>query len=318
MTYTANNPLTQMNELIAAAKRDLPALLRQDTQRYEHQIAALVDSIPLGGGDHTIILLAGPSGSGKTTTAHKIAEGLKGRGAGAVTISLDHFYLGQGRAPKHEDGTYDYETVHALDLPLVHDALLGLIRHGRYEIPRFDFMRGARAADTIPVNLPENGIAIVEGIHAMNPLIVETLPKESLRTVYICVEHGIFDGEDQILSPRSMRLIRRMTRDFRFRNSSPQNTLEMWTSVIRGESKYLVPFQSRADVSIDSYHSSEVFFFRQEALQLCAMVEEEHPGYETARGIMAALSGFESANTGLIPPDSLLREFLGGSSLQYE
>ena len=308
----SQTPKTQLSEINEAARGAPEALIAQDNGRYHAQIRAVADEIELGAGRHTIILLAGPSGAGKTTTAHNIAAALEHRGAGATTISLDNFYLGLGFAPKHEDGSFDYETVHALDLPLVHEAFLSLITHGRCIMPRFDFMKGARAADSIEIELEENGIAIVEGIHAMNPLIADSLPKECLKTVYISVESGVYEGDDQLLSPRNMRLCRRIVRDSIFRNSSPENTLDMWSSVVSGEARYLLPYKDLADVTIDSFHSSEPCVFRSEILRLCATVEEGSPGYQAARSLMAGVAPFAPICHTLVPADSLLREFIGG------
>ncbi len=180
-------------------------------------------------------------------------------------------------------------------------------------MPRFDFKARSPAADTIPIELGAGDIAIVEGIHAMNPLIVDSLPKNSLYKLYVSVESGIYENGEMKIAPRDIRLTRRMLRDHYFRASSPQHTLFLWDGVVRGEDEYLFPYADLADMQINSFHSYEMCVYRDAALELLGLVREGEHNYSLARKLMRSLTPFRGIKEGCVPDASLIREFIGGS-----
>ncbi len=292
------------------------ARIKMDDEIYEDKMIKIADYVASPENNIKIIMLAGPSGSGKTTTANMLRRRLGLIGVSADIISLDHFYLGPAKMPKGPDGEPDFESVHALDLELMHECFINLINKGKCTIPKFSFKDGGRVG-SIEVALSKNGVAIVEGIHALNPLIVGTLPADSLLKIYVSVESGVFEDDELVLSPRDLRLIRRMVRDQIFRNATVERTLEMWDGVIRGEKEYLYAHKDTADLDINSMHSYEPCLFRDRAMKLLGYVDSSSPFYLKVRNLMSAIEPFESLDEDLVPPQSLLREFIGGGIYEY-
>ncbi|HCC34176.1 MAG TPA: nucleoside kinase [Ruminococcaceae bacterium] len=297
-----------------AALKDPDKFVRGVESKYASALKRVCEIIAKNAHEHKIIMLCGPSGSGKTTTAAMMAARLKKEhGVGAVTISLDNFYMGGNRAPLLGDGRFDYESVYALNLEAINTSFLSLIKTGRCEMPRFDFKARSPALDTIPVELKEGDIAIVEGIHAMNPLITDCLPKRSLYKLYVSVESGIYENGELKVAPRDIRLTRRMIRDHHFRNSSPQHTLFLWDGVVEGEDKYLFPYADTADMQLNSFHSYEMCTYRNAAIELLEQVKAGEHNYGLARRLIRSLVPFERLDEGRVPDSSLIREFIGGS-----
>ena len=279
--------------------------------RYRNIICRVAEQA-VSSGAASIILLAGPSASGKTTTAGKIAQALVESGHAAYTVSLDNFYLNQELSPRLPDGTPDFETVHALDIPLIHDTFCRLMRDGRCELPRFDFTTGQRSAQTEQLFLEKGDVVIVEGLHALNPLIYEAFPPENLLKVYVSVSSRIYTEKGKIvLNKRNLRFVRRLIRDSRFRATDVYKTFTLWQSVQRGEDLYLFPYRGNADVRINSIHLYEPCVFREEAVHMLRRVEPEHPFYRDAVRMIASLERFVAISREFVPEESLLREFLG-------
>lgn len=279
--------------------------------RYRNIICRVAEQA-VSSGAASIILLAGPSASGKTTTAGKIAQALVESGHAAYTVSLDNFYLNQELSPRLPDGTPDFETVHALDIPLIHDTFCRLMRDGRCELPLFDFTTGQRSAQTEQLFLEKGDVVIVEGLHALNPLIYEAFPPENLLKVYVSVSSRIYTEKGKIvLNKRNLRFVRRLIRDSRFRATDVYKTFTLWQSVQRGEDLYLFPYRGNADVRINSIHLYEPCVFREEAVHMLHRVEPEHPFYRDAVRMIASLERFVAISREFVPEESLLREFLG-------
>lgn len=280
-------------------------------ERYRNIIRRVAEQA-VAAGTASMILLAGPSASGKTTTAGKIAQALIESGHGAYTVSLDNFYLNQDCSPRFPDGTPDFETVHALDIPLLHETFYQLMQSGQCELPLFDFQTGSRSAQTQRLVLEKGDVVIVEGLHALNPLIYEAFPPEHLLKVYVSVSSRIYAENGKIvLNKRNLRFVRRLIRDRRFRGTDVHETFSLWQSVQRGEDLYLFPFRGNADVRINSIHLYEPCVFREEAIAMLRRVEPEHPFYRDAVRMIGCLQRFVPLARELAPENSLLREFMG-------
>ena len=259
-----------------------------------------------------IVMLAGPSSSGKTTTASILSRNINRRGGRAYTVSLDDFYHPRSVGyPLDENGKPDYECVEALDVELLRSKLGELVEKGKSELPVFDFKSGERINNAKCIELCENDIIIVEGLHALNPLITDTLNEENLFRIYVSVSTRIYDDEGNVvLSKRDLRFVRRMVRDYRFRSTSVERTFEIWQSVTRGEDKYLFPYEHLADVKLDSFHPCEPCVFAKRAIDLLSCVKNQEYSAK-ADSLSSKLSLFRNTDYTLLPADSLLREFTG-------
>lgn len=257
-------------------------------------------------------MLAGPSSSGKTTTAALLSQKLELMGCKAYTVSLDDFYLPHSFGyPLDENGMPDYECVEALDVELIHLCLGELLRRGKISLPVFDFHTGKRINNAKNIVLKENDVIIVEGLHALNPIITDTLNKSNLFKIYVSVSSRIYEDDGSVmLSKRDLRFVRRMVRDYSFRSTSVKKTFEVWESVMRGEDKYLFPFENLADIKINSFHPCEPCVLAKRAIALLSdALGGEHN--EKASQMISKLDLFENIDYSILPKDSLLREFTG-------
>lgn len=257
-----------------------------------------------------IVLLAGPSAAGKTTTALKLCESFKSFGKRCVTVSLDDFYRLKGEYPVHESGAPDYETVEAIDLPLFEMRFKELFKTGSSLFPVFDFVAGTRSETVKKVKLSDFDIMIIEGLHALNPKITDCLSAISAVKLYINTE-GAFEADgEEILKNSDFRFIRRLIRDYHYRNSTAENTLRLWDMVTEGEEKHLLPFKERADIKLNSLHFYEPCLFAGEAAELLSSLPESDPHFEKCKILTQHLKLFENLSESSVPKDSLLREFI--------
>lgn len=301
-----------LKQINAFAKNSPLPFIEQAERAFRESVCRAVNTVEGSEGKCKVIMLSGPSASGKTTTARKIKEELALRGCGAIIISLDDFYLGEGKAPLLPNGEPDYESVYALDLPELERCLLSLMLEGFCDMPIFDFPAKNPAPERRHLELGKHDIAIVEGIHALNPLITEHLPEQGVLKLYISVKQGIKAEEDELLSHQDIRLIRRMVRDYQYRGALPEESLIMWDSVCEGEKRYIQPFKRISDQTINSIHIYEPCVFRKIAVPLFSMISPDSSRAPLANRLIRALECFEPIEADLVPPDSLLREFLGG------
>ena len=276
---------------------------------FRERINALCDRVVSESG-RVLVMLAGPSSSGKTTTANLLADGIRKTGRGATVISLDDFYLGSEVLFTFEDGTVDYETVKALDLPCISSTMHALLRDGEAMIPRFNFRSGSRDGYTA-VRVREDEVIILEGLHALNPLITEPLSDEAMIKLYISVSSRIADEKGILMSKRDLRFIRRLIRDYHHRNSDAERTFYLWKGVRMGEDRYLFPYSDRADIKIDSIHPYEVCVFRKEAEKLLDSVAPDSIYYTEAKLLKDKITKFIEKDSGIVPDGSLLNEFIG-------
>lgn len=301
------NTLSVINKNVA---EDVKSFIDRCEERFDSYVDGVVKSF-LSDSDYDIVLLAGPSSSGKTTTAGIIAQKIRSSGRNAYIVSLDDFYLNREDIPVNDEGLKDYENVTALDIGLIHKSFADLIEKRKAELPVFDFTTGTRSEKTKQISLEKDDVLVVEGLHALNPVITEGLDESHLYRIYISVSSRIFADDGKILlNKRNIRLIRRMIRDYEHRNSSVENTLQMWQGVLNGEDKFLFPFESFADVKINSFHSYEPCLFRNEALSLLDELSEKSEYYDKAEELKSALSLFNEIDASFLPQNSLLNEFI--------
>lgn len=303
-----NNRLEHINEL---AKENPKAIIARAELRYRNIINNIAERV-LDDTGREIIMLAGPSSSGKTTTAKKIAETFTSLGMKTYVISLDDFYLDREQIPGYAEGCPDFETVNALDLPCLSATLKSLMEGKTTKIPKFDFLTGKRSSDYTLLTLDKNDAVIVEGLHALNPVVTSDLRNLKMLKIYISVSSRIYDNKGRIiLNKRNIRFTRRMIRDYNFRGSSVENTYNLWKSVCDGEDKYLFPYEDMADVRINSIHLCEPCLFRDTALKLLEEAQLPEEFRHDAKKLAESLKLFESIPDSLVPSDSLLREFIG-------
>lgn len=284
-------------------------IISESEKRYKDIIEATAEKICSGEG-RTLVMVAGPSSSGKTTTSKLLKKAIEKMGRRAKMISLDDFYRSQGEIYFFEDGTVDYETVKALDVDYIGECLHSLMNEGRCRLPRFSFHSKKREyyVETVA---EQDDIIIVEGLHALNPVITDQLENEQMVKIYVSVSSRIFDGDEVLMSKRDIRLVRRMIRDFHHRNSSPENTFYLWNGVRMGEDRYLFPFEDRADIKIDSIHPYEVCAFKDVALKVLDRMDKKSVYYPAAQELKEKVSKFISIGESSVPEGSLLNEFIG-------
>lgn len=280
-------------------------------KRYEKIIDEIVLKISSSKG-REIVMLAGPSSAGKTTTARKIKLGLDKKGKKAFVLSLDDFYLNRDEIPYLPDGTQDYETVYALDLKRLENDLNALLRGEKVRTPVFDFTLGKRSVTKYnDIVLGKDDVVIIEGLHALNPVITEKIQGNLLK-IYINVSTRIYDEDGNIvLNKRALRFIRRMVRDYKFRDSTVENTCKLWKNVTKGEDEYLFPYRDNADIKADTIHLYEPCVLKHQALKMIGedRISEEYKN--DIQKIVTSLDMFTDVDENMVPSDSLLREFLG-------
>ena len=307
------NILSNINSL---AKSNPNMLIVTAEEAYNNEVDAIANQI-INNKNCKIILLAGPSGSGKTTTAHILKSKLKKANILAQVVSLDHFFLPFDKMPKLENGDPDFESVYSLDVPEIHKCLGQLIDTGKTSIPVFSFQTKKRENKGHLIDISNGGILIVEGLHALNPVLTDKLPQNALFKIYISVNCMVADDDGKkLLSSRQMRLIRRMSRDHIYRDTSALYTLKLWTSVVKGEEKYLYPFKDKADVLLKTYHCYEPCVFKNIILNLLKDLPTTADNYDYIMSAKNALEKFNDINIDLIPNSSLIREFLPGGDFE--
>lgn len=292
-------------------------LVKDADIRYDLELNQVVNKI-LNNKNYRIILLAGPSGSGKTTTAHILKNKLISNGKKVEVISLDHFFLPLEKMPLQENGEKDFESVYSLDIPQIHRCFDELITKGKTDIPIFSF-KDLSNNERHVIDISDGGLLIVEGLHALNPVLTNELNNNSLLKIYISVNRTLVDDENnRLLSSRQLRLIRRMSRDFLYRNTDALGTLKLWTSVVKGEEKYLYCFKDNADIKFATFHSYEPCVFKNIIIALLKDLPETAENYDYIMDVKKALERFETISTDLVPETSLIREFIPGGVYETE
>ena len=302
--------LWHLDELIPQLMNSPKQFILECCDHYKQRVYQVAESIA-SNPYHRIVMLAGPSGSGKTTTARFLKEALAKQGVSSIVVSLDDFYLGRGKAPKLESGEYDYESVYALDVPLLQSCLLSLIEKRSCLLPQFDFNSSAPKEEKIPIQLNEGDLIIFEGIHALNPIILNCLPTQYITTIYISVETTVFGYHDTIIPPREIRLARRLVRDSIYRNADAYRTLHLWNGVVEGEDKYLFPYKNTVDYVLSTFHEFEPSILKSYLLPLLQTVTMDYPNYDLAYDLLRDYEQFPELDKALLPDDCLIHEFIG-------
>lgn len=298
--------LEKINDSVIYNKKDF---ISECENFYRRQLEKVTDDICKNDG-RVLVMLAGPSSSGKTTTAEMLKKYLISKGRSAVVISLDDFYRDQTESFYFEDGTIDYETVKSIDTQCVSSCMESLLHYGKAMIPRFSFHSKMREGYT-NMTVGSREVIIVEGLHAMNPEITQPLINENMLKVYVSVSSRIYkDGKD-FMTKSNMRFIRRLIRDYHFRNSSVEHTFYLWKGVRMGEDRYLFPHSDRADIRIDSIHPYELCVFKDIGIKLLDHIGCDSIYYPTAFELKAKLREFVSLSESVVPDTSLLKEFIG-------
>lgn len=261
-----------------------------------------------------MVLIAGPTSSGKTTFAGKLGMALRVQGIKPVTISVDNYFVERENNPVDENGNYDFECIEAIDVELLNSQLNDLLSGKEVELPTFDFSTGHKNYLGNKLKLQEDEILIIEGIHCLNDELTNHIPNENKFKVYISDLTVLNIDYYNRISTTDTRLIRRIARDHQFRGYSALHTLKMWDSVNRGERKYIFPYQEQADCMFNSSIIYELSVLKDIVIPLLEEIDNSNPEYSEARRLIVLLRYFESIKeTDLIPNNSLLREFIGGS-----
>ena len=282
----------------------------------EKKMAQIADEITRRKGTK-LVLIAGPSSSGKTTTCKRLSVQLAVNGIRPVNISLDDYFVDRENTPRDEKGDYDYEHLHALNLPLFNEQLAALFRGEEVELPRYDFQTGTSGRSGKKLRLGKNEILVVEGIHALNPELTAQIPNEQIYRIYASALTTILLDKHNYIPTTDNRLLRRIIRDHKYRGVSAKETIRRWPSVRAGENKWIFPFQENADAMFNTAMLFELAVIKCQAEPLLEQVPENCPEYAEAYRLRKFLSYIRPIPETQIPPTSLLREFLGGSSFKY-
>ena len=268
-------------------------------------------------GDVKVVLIAGPSSSGKTTSAKKLSLHLQALGYTPRVISLDNYYVGRERNPKDENGNYDYECLEALDVELLNKNLIDLFDGKEVEIPSYDFDLGQPFYNGNTMRLHQNDILIMEGIHGLNDRLTPLIKNEYKFKVYLSALTQLNIDDHNRVSTRDNRLIRRIVRDSKFRGKSAAATIDMWANVQKGERLHIFPFQNNADAVLNTALDYELSVLKVYAEPLLRCVSPEQPQYTEASRLLQFLALFSPMPSDYVPTQSIIREFIGGSSFHY-
>ena len=282
----------------------------------EKKIARIADEITNRKGIK-LVLIAGPSSSGKTTTCKRLSVQLAVNGIKPINISLDDYFVNREDTPRDEKGDYDFEHLHALNLPLLNEQLSALFRGEEVELPRYDFPTGTSRMSGKKLRLGENEILVVEGIHALNPELTSQIPNEQIFRVYASALTTILLDNHNYIPTTDNRLLRRIIRDHKYRAVSARETIRRWPSVRAGENKWIFPYQENADAMFNSAMLFELAVIKSQAEPLLEQVPENCEEHAEAYRLLKFLRYIRPIPETQIPPTSLLREFLGGSSFEY-
>lgn len=282
----------------------------------EKKIARIADEIKRRS-DLRLVLIAGPSSSGKTTTCKRLNVQLAVNGIKPIGISLDDYFLDRDKTPRDEKGDYDFENLHALNLPLLNEQLTALFRGEEVELPRYDFPTGTSQKSGRKLRLKENEILVVEGIHALNPELTSQIPEEQIFRIYASALTTILLDNHNYIPTTDNRLLRRIIRDHKYRAVTAQETIRRWPSVRAGENKWIFPFQENADAMFNTAMLFELAVIKSQAEPLLEQVPENCPEHAEAYRLLKFLHYIKPIPETQIPPTSLIREFLGGSSFKY-
>jgi uridine kinase len=302
---------------LATQNGKISEIIKVSEALQEKKLACIADMIHDRKEDVRVVFISGPSSSGKTTFAKRLSVQLRVVGFKPLVLSMDNYFKDRKYTPKDENGDYDFESPLALDIKLFNENLLDLFDGKEVKIPRFSFSDGKRFYDGTTMKMESDSIIIVEGIHGLNPLISEMIPDRRKFKVYVSALTPLSIDSNNRIPTADNRLIRRLVRDSLYRNYSALETLQRWPSVKRGEGKHIFPFQEEADVMFNTALLFELGVLKRWAEPLLKEVPPIAPEYSEARRLLKFLSYILPISEKEVPPVSILREFLDGSSFDY-
>lgn len=303
-----------LNEAFAAGRTN--DLIHVSEALHEKKISQMADRIAANPALR-VILIAGPSSSGKTTFAKRLSVQLMACGIHPYPISLDDYFVDREKTPRDAAGEYDYEHVESLNIPLFNEQMNTLLAGGEVELPRYNFQTGKSEHSGQRLQLGERDILILEGIHALNPMLTAQIPAENKYKIYASALTTLLLDDHNYIPTTDNRLLRRIVRDYKYRGYSAQDTIRRWPSVRAGENRWIFPFQEEADEMINTALLFELAALREQALPVLEQVPESADEYSEAHRLRKFLEYVHPIPIHALPPTSLLREFLGGSTFTY-
>ncbi|WP_143316658.1 nucleoside kinase [Clostridium sp. HBUAS56017] len=291
---------------------DLKDVILVSEALHEKKIAHIADQISKKE-DIKIVLIAGPSSSGKTTFANRLGIQLRVNGLIPISISLDDYFLDRERTPKDEEGNYNFESIYAIDLDLFNENLKGLLKGEEVEIPSYNFRTGTREWSGNKIKLPQNGVIIIEGIHGLNPILTSEIEDKNKFKIYISALTQLNIDNHNRIATTDVRKIRRIVRDYLSRGYGAEDTLNMWSSIKKGEKEYIFIYQEEADVMFNSTLVYELSVLKSYAIKELDKIKHGSPSYNEAVRLKSFLNFFKEIKFEDVPENSILREFIGGS-----
>ncbi|SHH29215.1 nucleoside kinase [Clostridium grantii] len=299
-----------LNDIVVSGEINEMVMISEAFQ--EKKIANIADLI-FADEKIKIVLIAGPSSSGKTTFTKRLGIQLRVNGLIPIQISLDDYFVNRDRTPKDENGDYDFESIYALDLELFNANLTELLEGKKVKLPRYDFLTGERVWGDKEIYIPENGVLLIEGIHGLNEILTSSINKENKFKIYISALTQLNLDNHNRIATTDVRIIRRIVRDYLSRGYKAEDTLKMWHSIKKGEEKNIFPFQEEADVMFNSTLVYELCVLKKYALPELKKINEESTVYYEAKRLISFLNFFKTVDAELVPGNSILKEFTGGS-----
>lgn len=310
--------VTNISDLNGAAHNgEAERLIKVSEALHEKKIAQVADMIAARKDEIRIVLISGPSSSGKTTFSKRLAIQLLVNGICPLNLSLDNYFVDREKTPVDENGEYDFEALEALDIDLFNQHLLDLMAGKEVSLPKFSFESGKRIFNGDKLKMRKDNILIIEGIHGLNPKLTHLIENDKKFKVYVSALTNINIDNQSRIPTTDNRLVRRIIRDYRYRNYSAQETISRWDSVRRGEDKHIFPYQEEADVMFNSALLYELAVLKPYAEPILLEVQPNQDEFSEASRLLKFFSYFKPIQPREIPPTSILREFLGGSSFTY-
>ena len=300
----------------AVSKGKASDLINLSEALQEKKISKIADEIA-SRKNVKMVLIAGPSSSGKTTSCKRLSIQLLTNGIKPVPVSLDDYFIDREKTPKDDKGEYDYESLYALNIPLLNQQLNDLFAGKEVELPKYNFQTGKSEKSGKKLKMGENDVLVVEGIHALNPELTSQIPDEQIFRVYASAFTTILLDSHNYVPTTDNRLLRRIIRDYKYRGVSAQETIRRWPSVRAGENKWIFPYQENADAMFNTAMLFELAVIKSQAEPLLETVPENCEEYSEAYRLLKFLKYIKPIPNRQVPPTSLLREFLGGSSFKY-
>ncbi len=308
------NSIGDLNEVCANGHTN--ALVNVSEALQEKKISHIADIIA-SKPEVRVVLISGPSSSGKTTFSKRLSVQLMACGLKPYPVSLDDYFVDREKTPKSPDGEYDFEDLHAVNIPLLSEHMNELIAGREIELPRFNFQTGKSEPSGKRLKIDDHTILVMEGIHALNPELTPQIPDKNKFRVYVSALTSILLDDHNYIPTTDNRLLRRIVRDYKYRGYSARETIKRWPSVRAGEAKWIFPYQENADVMFNSALLFELAALRSQVLPVLEQVDERYEEYSEAYRLRKFLSYIRPISIEGLPPTSLLREFLGGSTFSY-